>query len=167
MRICLVNKVLHTVGEVDFRPVVCHFNVSPSSQWFRKHKQIACPLPFILIIISFRLTRLGRNRYSCLPQQLFGAFIETDNGTVWIIRFLIHVQYLFHLAHKFCIGLWWDYPLLILPRFKFVFFNAFRTVSYETLSNSTCSNLTKRSLNKLSVQLARPSGGAPQANAIR
>ena len=51
-----------------------------------------------------------------------------------IIRALIDIQNRFHLADKLGTLLGWNYPADPLVRFKFVFFNTWRTLSYEMLS---------------------------------
>ena len=58
-----------------------------------------------------------------------------------------------------------DAPTLFQPGLEFVCFSVLRTVSGWMLS--TIPHSTSRSANNLSVQRARPSGGSPQAGAIR
>lgn len=80
---------------------------------------------------------------------------------------MIYVQYQFHLADKLGIFLWWNYPLFVLPRLKFVFFSTRRIVSCDTLSTLICSNWASRSANKRSVQRLRPSGACPHTKVVK
>src|SRR5918992_3281030 len=50
LRVSLVNKPFHLMGKVALRPSRSHINMSPSSLWLAKHKQVACAVALILII---------------------------------------------------------------------------------------------------------------------
>ena len=96
--------------------------------------------------------------------QLLGPFVEADHGTLGVIRSLVDIQRVFHVAHELGVGVGRDDPLLAKPRLEFVFFSVRRTVS--SLIADTISSSTSLSANNFNVHFARPSGASPQANEI-
>jgi hypothetical protein len=81
--------------------------------------------------------------------ELLGPFIKTDQRPFRIVRPLIHIQHLFHLANKLGVGIGRNDPLLVTPRLEFVFFSVFRTVS--SLISSTICNSTNLSASNCRV----------------
>ena len=92
------------------------------------------------------------------------SVIHAHQNLIPIVRPLVDLQYVFHRAHKLRALTGRDAPTLLQPRLQFVFLSAWRTVS--VLMVSTISHSTNWSANSFRVQLARPSGGSPQAIAI-
>ena len=109
--------------------------------------------------------KLIHHRHSRLLDLLFARLIHAHQNLIPIVRPLVDLQYVFHRAHKLRALTGRDAPTLLQPRLQFVFFlSAWRTVS--VLMVPTISHSTNWSANSFRVQLARPSGGSPQAIAI-
>lgn len=53
--------------------------------------------------------------------QLLGPFVETDHGTLGIIRSLVDIQRVFHVADELGAGVGRNDPLLAKPRLELVF----------------------------------------------
>ena len=77
--------------------------------------------------------------------ELLRAFIKADHRLRSVIRSLIDIQHLFHLADKLGIGIGIgrNDPLLATPRLEFVFLSVLRTVS--SLISSTIFSSTNLS----------------------
>ncbi len=56
--------------------------------------------------MSCGLARFGRDRQTCLDDELLGGFVKADHGTIRIMRPVIDFQHVFHRGHEggACIG---------------------------------------------------------------
>ena len=100
-------RVIHSstaAGDLD---------VSPSLQWREQHEQIGGAVALILVVVASGLSRLGRDRHARLLDELFGCFIEADQGAVRIARPLVDLQDVLHAGYEGGVGLRWDDPLLL------------------------------------------------------
>ena len=88
-----------------------------------------CTVPYFLYQRYLGIVTLV-SPISCLEEHL----IHTNDRVLSDIRALIYIQHLFHGGYKLTVGSRWDYPTLYLPRFQFVFFRTFLTVSWQILS---------------------------------
>ena len=61
LRIDFVNQPFHPVGEVLKLSVVSHLYMAPAPQRLEGHKQIACPLAFVFIVMPLGMTWLTRD----------------------------------------------------------------------------------------------------------
>ena len=119
----------------------------------------------VVVILGARRPKPGRPRPARLFHLLLAGLVQTDKNFVVPIPALIDFQHVFHRTDELGAALRRDAPALFQPRLEFVFLSVWRTVSVLMLS--TISHSTSRSANSFSVQPARPSGGSPQARAIR
>ena len=108
------------MSEVLFGAALSGFHVTPTSVGPSKHEQIAGTLPFVFVIITWSLTRLGWDRLSHVTDQLARALIKAHPWSEWIFRLSIQVQHIFHMVDKLCTDLR-NAPLFLLPRLQFVF----------------------------------------------
>ena len=86
-----IDQDFQALGIVNHRSAVSHFDMPPTAERFEKHEEIAGAMPFIFIIIALRRTWLHRQWCTCLANQLFCAFIETNYRLLRIIRFMASV----------------------------------------------------------------------------
>ena len=165
VRVVLVHQLLDHPGPIGFRAPVRHFHPAPPFQRSEQHEEVAHPVALVFIIVGARRPRPGRTRPARLFHLLLAGLVQTDQNFVVPILALIDFQHVFHRTDELGVALRRDAPALFQPRLEFVFLSVWRTVSVLMLS--TTSHSTSRSANSFSVQLARPSGGSPQAKAIR
>jgi len=69
----------------------------PTHVWLHKKKQIAGALPFVLIVITCRTPRPYGQAGSHFRDDLVGTFIKAYSGPLWVFRFGVEVQYVFHI----------------------------------------------------------------------
>ena len=100
-----------------------------------------------------------------LPHQLLAGLVQAHQHLVVLKLTVIDLQHVLHGADELGAGLGRDAPAFFQPGLELVFFSVWRTVSLLMLS--TIALATSRSASSCSVQPARPSGGSPQAKAIR
>ena len=79
-----------------------------------------------------------------LPQAAGMVFIHAYNRTFRVIRHFIDVQDIFHAGYKFCIFFWWDTPVIVVVRSKFVF-KTLRMVSLLTGVSISTRHLSSKS----------------------
>src|ERR1700728_3225320 len=132
----------------------------------RRHRAEDRRHPVALIFIVFARGLSGRSRpgRAHLTRELLAAFVHAHQWASRVGFAFIDFEDILHRRDKFGAARRRDHPLLFLPRFKFVFFSVWRTVSW--LMVSTISNSTSCAANNRRVQRARPGGAAPQLRAI-
>ena len=109
---------------IDCGSAACYIDESLAGKWFEKHEYVTCSVALVFGIKPLGLSRFCGNGSSNVFKQLFTAFIHANHGEVWIVGALINVQYRFHVANEFSVGLRGNTPFLFLPRFDFVFLKA-------------------------------------------
>ena len=165
VRVVLVHQLLHLVRPVHFRPPVRHSDPPPPFQRRKQHEQVAHPVALVFVIIRDCRSGAERARQSRFLHLLFAGLVQAHQHLIVPELTLVDLKHVLHGADELGVALGRDAPALFQPRLEFVFFSVLRTVSGWMLS--TISHSTSRSANNLSVQRARPSGGSPQASAIR
>src|SRR5689334_11388399 len=139
-------------------------DVSPSFQWREQHEQIGGAVALILVVVASELSRLGRDRHARFLDELFGCFIQADQGAVRIARPLIDLQHIFHGGYEGGVGLGRNDPLLPEMRLERVFFSVRPIVL--SLARATMFSSTTAVSSSVNVQRLRPLGGGEQASAI-
>ena len=165
VRIVLVHQLLDHPRPIYFGAPVRHFHPAPPFQRSEQHEKVAHPVALVFVIVGPGRPRPRRAGLTGLAYLLLAGLVQAHQHFVVAIGAMIDRQHVFHRAHELGAALGRDAPAFFQPRLEFVFFSVWRTVSGLMLS--TISRSTNRSANNFSVQPARPSGGSPQARAIR
>ena len=163
-RVGFIHQPAHPAGEVLHRAPLGHCHLPPARQRLTGQEQVARALPPVFVVLPQRTSRPGRERRPGLGQQLGGCLVKADHRTLGIMGFLVQVQDILHVSHKFRAHLG-NAPLLLLPRLESVFFRRFRIPSWDMEDASP--NSTTLPANRRRVQWACPSGAGLQAKAIR
>src|SRR5918992_854868 len=162
-RVPLIDQPLHLVGKILHCPAFRDGNMSPAGLRLNKHKEIAGAVPLVLIVVPRGSSWCGEQGRAGLPNQLFAGFIKVDLGPLGIIGLGIKVQHILHGGHE--LGAHFrQTPLLLLPRFEFVFLSTWRTVSWAMVSAKPSS--TTLAASSRNVHRAWPAGAGVQATAI-
>jgi hypothetical protein len=98
-----------------------HTHPSETSQRLGEHKNLCCTVPFILIIITLRLSGCCFNRIMFLFNKLNRLFIHADYRNRRIERLTVNFKNIFHICHKRGILLRRNYPLPAEMGPEFVF----------------------------------------------
>ena len=120
VRICLINQPSHLMSEVHSSALLGHLDMPPTGFRLTEHEQVAGPVSLVLVVISFHPTRLGPDSGPLISHQLLGCLVEADHGMVRVVVLMVQVQHILHSSHELPAHLG-DAPLLLLPRFEFVF----------------------------------------------
>src|SRR6516164_943459 len=159
-----VGQSLEHLCIVQSGAAVGDLDVSPSLQGCEQHEQIGGAVARILVVVAGGLSTLGRDRHACFLDELFGCFIQTDQGAVWIARSLVELQHILHGGYEGGVGLGRNDPLLLEMRLERVFFSVRPIVL--SLARSTMFNSTTAVSSSVNVKRLRPLGGGEQARAI-
>src|SRR5258706_15606217 len=109
----------------------------------------------VLVVIALDLARLGRDRLADLADQLDRALVEADHRPLWIGRFGIEVEHVFHAGDIFAVDPG-NAPHILAPGFETVFG---QPPAHRLARQLSCPvSLTMASASSSSVQRARPSG---------
>jgi hypothetical protein len=154
---------LHKGGVILGRAAVSYFDIPKPGVGRKSKKDAARAILLILIMIAFGLTWTHRQKGPHILDKKTGAFIKTQQRTVWIIRELILLEDIFHMPQIVPGNLSYA-PLRREPGLEVVFFSIWRTLSCEM--EFVTPSLTTLSAIKCSVHRARPAGGAEQANIV-
>src|SRR4051794_35208795 len=116
----------------------------------------------ILVIVTLRLARLGRDRRTCFADQLRRALVETDDRPLRVGRLGIQVKHILHSRDIFAVDLR-NAPHVTSPRLEVVLGQTppDRLARHRAWSVSRTISPASRS----SVQRLRPAGGLEQAAA--
>ena len=160
VRVVLIDQSLYHMRPVHLRATLPDLDSTLPFQGREQYEQTAHSIALVFVVVGrHRAGRCGTG-HSRLLDLLFARLIHAHQNFVLIIRPLVDFQR----AHKLRALTGRDAPTLLQPRLEFVFLSTWRTVS--VLMVSTISHSTNWSANSFRVQLARPSGGSPQAIAI-
>ena len=128
-----VREIPHAMSPINSSAMIRHLEMPPAFQGSEQHEQVTDPGPLIFVVVSPRLSRTFRNGSPRLFDLLAVSFIHANQWARRIGWTLINFQDVFHRAHKIAVGLRRNAPLLLQPRLNFVFFNVWRTASWEML----------------------------------
>src|SRR5713101_501120 len=134
-----VDQLAHKVCPVDFGAPLPDLEKALARQRFEGDIDVTPAIGIILIVDSLGMAWLHGQGLPQFRDQLFSPFIQTDVWALCIVGARVDLQDLFHMVDEVGIGLWWNAPLPLQPRFEFVFFNTCRTVSWLTLSTISSS----------------------------
>ena len=162
VRVCIINQPPHLMSEVHSSAPLGHLDMPPASFRLTEHEQVSSAVSLVLVVIS--PDPACADDRSLIGHQLPGCLVETDHGMVRVVVCVVQVQHVLHSSHELPAHLR-DAPLLLLPRFEFVFLSIWRTVSREMLSANPIA--TTLSASSWIVQSACPSGASLHAMAIR
>lgn len=115
-----------------------------------RYKQASCTAALVLVIKSFRLACLHRQRLDDFPLQLHRQLIKADNRTLFIQGQTLQAQDLLHTCQVLASNSAYA-PLLVEVRLEAVFFSIFLTAVCEMLSTKPSS--TALSASSRNVQL--------------
>src|SRR5262249_46340555 len=128
-------------------------------------EQLADPLAPVVRLVAARLARPARQGLLDLGDQLLTGLVQAHLRVVRVIRQLVQVQHVLHLADELAAAIRRDAPASLLPGLQRVFLSTWRTCSWEI--DSTRSSSTNLPASSRSVQRRRPAGGSEQASATR
>jgi amidohydrolase family protein len=98
-----IDKFAHALGVVFSRPPLGDLDPAPGTMHVDADKEIDGAVAAVLVIVTFELTRPGRDRLAHLADQLDWAFIEADHRPRGIGRFGIEVEHVFHAGDIFAV----------------------------------------------------------------
>ncbi len=130
--IVVLNQFSHEDRPIALGAPLSHLDDALAAQRFTRQKHTAKAVAFIFIILSSRMSHVHWLRFSQAVNQLFTAFVHTNEGLALLVGPLIHRQYFFHCHHIASIRVG-NAPLPFQPRLEFVFFSVKRTVSSLTV----------------------------------
>ena len=159
-----VGQFLEHLRVIDGGVMVGDLDFAPTLQRSEHHEHVGHAVALVLVIVPDRLSRLGRDRLARLDDQLFGSFVQTNQGTIGITRLLVGFQHVFHRRDKGRVGVGWNDPLPIAVGLESVFFSTrpiVLSLAFSTMFSSTTFSSSNRRL-----QRAKPSGAGEQASAI-
>jgi hypothetical protein len=70
LRKMCIGQIPEQVGEIDGGVAIGYFNMPPSLQRREHHEQIGCPIPLVLIVMPYGLSRLCLDRNARFADQL-------------------------------------------------------------------------------------------------
>jgi hypothetical protein len=92
------------LGVVFCRPPLGNLDLAPGPMHVDADERIDGAVAAVLAIVTFELTRLGRDRLAHLPDQLDRALVEADNRPLGIGRLGIEVEHVFHDGDIFAVN---------------------------------------------------------------
>src|SRR6202022_2268474 len=115
-----IDKLAHALGVVFCRPPPGELYLAPRPMRVDADEEIDGAVAAVLVIVTFELTRLGRDRLSYLADELDRALVEADHRLLGIGRFGIEVEYVFHAGDIFAIDPG-NAPHILAPAIQTVF----------------------------------------------
>ena len=82
----------HLLGEVRHCPLLCDLNGSPTILRFAQHKQIACAVAPVLVVVTLRSYGLRADRWSRFTDKPLGGLVAAQHRSLRIVLLLILVQ---------------------------------------------------------------------------
>ena len=114
-----IDKIAHAVGEVLRGAPLSDLHLAPRAVHIQEHEQVRGPVAPVLAVVAFDLTRLGRDRLTCLANQLDWALVEADDRALSIGSFGIEIKHVLHAGHVIGIDLR-NAPHVLAPRLEMV-----------------------------------------------
>ena len=99
----------------------------PALQRREHHEQVSRSVALVLIIMPSGVSWLHRDRHAGFGDELLGCLIQTDHGSLRVVRPPVDFQYIFHTGYEGGVGVWRDDPLLLKVRFENVFLASARS----------------------------------------
>jgi hypothetical protein len=149
MRILLIHKLLDTVRPVNFCSLLRDCGYPLSSSRCKSHENVCRAISCIFCVLSERLSRLGWERSPDCTDQLGRHCLSTYLWTLGIIRLLLDISDVLHLADTSGILLRRHTPCFLLPRLKCIFVTVRRMVSCDTASTISHSTMLSASIRKV------------------
>src|ERR1700716_3079876 len=115
-----IDELAHAVGVIFCRPPLGDLDLAPGPMDVDADEEIDGAVAAVLVIVTFELARLGRDRLANLADELDRALVEADHRPVGIGRFGIEVEHILHAGDIFAIDLW-NAPHILAPRLETVF----------------------------------------------
>ena len=144
-RIHDIHKIFYLLCPVCRCSMLPDTDVVFSTKRLYKRKDTTYAITGIFRIHFLVIAWTHWQRFPCFPKQLVWFFIHAYNRTLRVIRHFIDVQDIFHAGYKFCIFFWWDTPVIVVVRSKFVFFKTLRMVSLLTGVSISTQHLSSKS----------------------
>src|SRR6516225_10994023 len=106
---------------INGRSALSHLHVTPPFERREHHEQVGCAVALVFVINPRRLPFLHRHRRPRLLGELLGSFIQTDQGTIRIVRPCVNGQHVLHGGYEGAVCLRWDDPLCFEMRLELSF----------------------------------------------
>src|SRR5712675_1366806 len=87
-----IDEFAHAPGVVSCRPPLGDLDLAPGPMHVDADEEIDGAVAAVLVIVTFELTRLGRDRLAHLADQLDRALVEADHRPLGIGRLGIEVE---------------------------------------------------------------------------
>ena len=110
-----VDEISHAVGEVLVGAPVSDFHPAPGSMGVEEDEEIDRAIAAIFAVVTFELSRLGRDWRSHFTDQLRRAFVEAYNWPVWIGGLRLEIEHILHAGDIFAVDLG-NAPHVFAPR---------------------------------------------------
>src|SRR5215470_2922546 len=149
---------------INGRAALGHLHVPPPFERREHHEQVGRAVALVLVIDPRRLPFRHRHRRPRFLGELLGGFIQTNQGTIRIVRPCVHGQHVLHGGYEGAICFGRDDPSRFEVRLELSFFKTRPIVL--SLARSTMSSSTTLFSSIRKVQRERPFGGLEQASAI-
>ena len=91
-----IGEFAHALGVVFCRPPLGDLDLAPGSMHVDADEEIDGAVAAVLAIVTFELTRLGRDRLAHFADQLDRALVEANHRPLGIGRLGIEVEHVFH-----------------------------------------------------------------------
>lgn len=121
LRIVFVLQSPDTFGPVQRGMAIGHVHAAPLLQRGVKGEHMRHAIALIFRVVALAVACIGRYRLAYLAGALHPRLVHAHHRVVGVMCSLIHLQYLFQLAHEHRVLLWRDAPNSLLPRFDGVF----------------------------------------------
>ena len=85
---------------VGLRPPCAGGRLSETRERFGKHENAGRPIAFVFVIHTLAMLRRRGDRHPRFLEQLDRLFVHTQHGMLWIVRFRVGFQHVFHAGHE-------------------------------------------------------------------
>jgi hypothetical protein len=162
-----VRQVLKHGCIVDGRSALGHLHVPLPFERREHHEHVGRTVALVFVIEPRRVavcaSAPGVPRFL---SELLGLFVQTDQGTIRIVRPCVDGQHVLHGGYESAVCFGRDDPLRFEVWLKFAFFFKKTRPIVLLLARSTMSSSTTFFSSNRRVQRAHPAGGSEQADAI-